>query len=454
MTHRRGWMGWAAMALMAGSPLAAQSPWLPASDPVGIARSGTGVAYGRSLEASSLNPALLVTLEGRGSAFLAGGMASASGQSTLQSNSRTLFTSDRNRALAALGASWRLGESLALGLKLDTPFLRQGEWPKEGGLRFSGSAIDLSAHRLEGQVAWAIRPDLSVGLGLGVARLALDQRVALRAVVPVDPTQPLSGTNTAEGLVETELLQTAQKTVPSASLGFRWALGPRWTVGGAIQSPLRADLDQEVSLYGLPTFYGQDGFGLPPSGLDAKGAVLLAASTPVAGRGRLVLPGRATVGVRQRLNQFFTWEADLRYVGASSMEFPDLPALQTPNGVVQSPRQSLAFRSGFGGSLMGEFLVGKRWVLRAGMGLDPAALEPRSITPLIGGASSASFSAGAGYTLWGGELSLGYQYRQSRDLDTREVDGQWDISGFRPSGTLARVEGMGHLWALGYRKTF
>lgn len=454
MTHRRGWMGLATLAVMAGVPLAGQSLWLPASDPVGIARSGAGVAYGRSLEASALNPALLVTLEGQGSAFLAGGMASASGQSTLQSNSRTLFTTDRNRVLVALGASWSLGETLALGLKLDTPFLRQGELPREGGLRFSGSAIDLAARRLEGQLAWAVRPDFSVGMGLGVARLSLDQRVALRALVPVDPTQPASSTNAAEGLVETELLQSAQKTVLSASLGFRWALGPRWTVGGALQSPLRADLDQEVSLYGTPAFYGQDGFGLPPSGLDAKGAVVLGASTPVAGRGKLVLPGRATVGVRHRLNQFFTWEADLRFVGASSMDMPDLPSLQTPSGRVQSPREPLAFRSGFGASLMGEFLVGKRWVLRGGFSLDPAALEPQSVTPLLGGASSAAFSGGVGYTLWGGQLNLGYQFRQSRDMDTRRVDGQWDISGFRPSGTLTRVEGMGHLWALGYRKTF
>lgn len=454
MTHRRGWMGWAAMALMAGAPLAAQSPWLPAGDPVGIGRSGAGVAYGRSLEAASLNPALLVTLEGKASAFLAGGMASASGQSTLQSNSRTLFTSDRNRPVAALGAAWRLGDALALGLKLDTPFLRQGELPREGGLRFSGSALDLSAHRLEAQLAWALRPDLSVGVGLGVARLSLDQRVSLRALVPVDPAQPVSATNAAEGLVETELAQEGRKTVPSASLGFRWALGPRWTLAGTLQSPLRAELDSEASLYGTPAFYGQDGFGLPPSGLDAKGVAVLAASTPVAGRGRLVLPGRVTVGIRNRLNQIFTWEADLRFVGASSMELPGLPALQTPSGLVESPRAALAFRSGFGASLMGEFLVGKRWVLRCGMSLDPAALEPRSVSPLLGGAASAGFSGGVGYALWGGELNLGYQFRQSRDIDTRRLDGQWDISGFRPSGTLTRVEGMGHLWALGYRRTF
>ncbi|HOD34160.1 MAG TPA: outer membrane protein transport protein, partial [Holophaga sp.] len=211
MTHRRGWMGLAALAVMAGVPLRAQSPWLPASDPVGIARSGAGVAYGRSLEAAALNPALLVTLPGKGGAYLAGGMASASGQSTLQSNSRTLYTDDRNRAVAALGAFWSLGESFALGLKLDTPFLRQGELPREGGLRFSGSALDLSAHRLEAQFAWAIRPDFSVGPGVGFARLSLDERVALRAVVPVDPALPVSATNTALGLVETELLQEGRK---------------------------------------------------------------------------------------------------------------------------------------------------------------------------------------------------------------------------------------------------
>jgi len=341
-----------------------------------------------------------------------------------------------------------------LGLKVDEPFQRQGILPHEGGLRFTGSRLDLAARRLEAQAAWALRPDVSLGVGIGVARLSLDQGVVLRAVVPVNPLAPISTTNPAEGLVETELTQSSQKTVPAFSLGFRWAIGPRWTLGGTYQGALRATVDADATFVGEPSFWAPDGFGLPPLGMEAKGRDLLGASRPLAGRGRLVLPARATLGVRQRLNQFFTWEADLRYVGASSMEVPNLPALQTPSGLVESPREPLAFRSGFGWTLMGEATIGKRWTVRAGLGMDPASLEARSIAPLWGGAMSSAFSGGVGFRVWGGEWNVGYQYRQARDIDTRRLDGLWDVSGFRPSGTLTRVEGMGHQWSLGFRKGF
>jgi hypothetical protein len=65
--------------LAAGTALPAQGLLgVPASDPAGIARSGAGVAFGRSLEAASLNPALLVTLPGKGGASTTAWTATAS----------------------------------------------------------------------------------------------------------------------------------------------------------------------------------------------------------------------------------------------------------------------------------------------------------------------------------------------------------------------------------------
>ena len=63
-----------------------------------------GQAFGRSLEAASLNPALLPTLEDRVSAYLAFGMELQEGQTSLQSNQRVLVGADRNRFLPAFGA--------------------------------------------------------------------------------------------------------------------------------------------------------------------------------------------------------------------------------------------------------------------------------------------------------------------------------------------------------------
>ena len=85
-----------------GAPrLVAQSWALPASDPVSIARSGTGVAYGNSLEAAGLNPALLATLRDGNSAYLALGLEMEAAQTTLQSNQQTYYSSDRSRSCSA-----------------------------------------------------------------------------------------------------------------------------------------------------------------------------------------------------------------------------------------------------------------------------------------------------------------------------------------------------------------
>ena len=59
----RGSVGMGLAVGLAALPVAAQSMALPAADPVGISRSGAQVAYGYSLEAAAMNPALLASLK-------------------------------------------------------------------------------------------------------------------------------------------------------------------------------------------------------------------------------------------------------------------------------------------------------------------------------------------------------------------------------------------------------
>src|SRR5690348_16593877 len=109
-------------ALGIGGALQAQSPQVPAADAVGVGRAGTGIAFGRSLEAATLNPALLPTLEEKGSVYLAGGFELQEAQITLQSNQRISETTDRNRLLAGFGLAWRTSDNLGFGFKLDQPW--------------------------------------------------------------------------------------------------------------------------------------------------------------------------------------------------------------------------------------------------------------------------------------------------------------------------------------------
>lgn len=445
------------LALLAtGGALAAQGLLgLPASDPAGIARSGAGIAYGRSLEAASLNPALLVTLPGKGAFFLSGGQEFQSGQDTLESNQQTFFSTDRNRLLPAFGAGWVLGRRLALGLKVDTPFLRHGKFGPGTSTRFLGDEANLVVRRAEAQVAFALREDFSLGLGVGVARIDYASGASLRVGVPADPTRPLGAGNLPLGLMEQQVRQEGTATVPSASFGLRWAVNPRWTLALAFQGPLEGDVKLKAEFGDRSQGYvATDGLSPAPLGIATQGAALRALSAPVAGRERLKLPLRAALGLRHRATNLFTWEVDLRYTDGEGIELPGPVGLATPSGTTFSPAGTYEGQPAVGVSLMGELALGKDWTVRGGLSIDQGLREDARLEPLWGGARAAAFSAGVAYRLWKGELSLGYQVRQAQDVDTRSLDGVWSITGYRATGTNSRIENSGHLYALGYKVAF
>jgi len=451
----RGMMGMGLALGVGALPSFAQSVALPAADPVGIARSGAQVAYGYSLEAAASNPALLASLKEKGGFYLAMGLELNSFQQSLESNQKSFFSTDRNRAVGAFGLAGRVSPKLTLGLKLDEPFRRHGKLPDTAPSRFLGDGIDLSARRMEGQLAWAFSPNVSMGLGLGVARLAYESTTVMRLNVPTDPSQPLlPGTNDVYGLAEQRVGEKGNKVVPSYSLGLRWALSPRWTLGFTHQSGLKGDLAMEAGFReGLGTF-DVTGHSQANAGTSTRATALLARSQAGAGGQTLELPSQTTLGLRHRATPMFTWEADLRWISAN-LRLPGFATVQTPSGPVSAPSELPSAKGHLALSASTEVDLGKFWTLRAGLALEQRGVAEADLEPLMGGAATAAFSVGAGYRVWGGELSLGYQYRQSQDQDTRRLTGEWSATGFRATPVnRVRVEGMGHLLALGFKKTF
>ncbi len=442
-------------------PAAAQSMALPAADAVGIGRSGAQVAYGYSLEAASTNPAILASLKERTGFFLSAGLELSATQQSMESQQsldsvlKTRFSYDRNRALPAFGLGIHVTPTFSLGLKLDAPYLRHGRLQDDAPSRYLGDGIDLSTRRLEGQAAWALNPNVSVGFGLGAARLSFASSSVMRLSVPNDPTQPLSGTNTVNGLVEQRVGQSSDKVVPSYSLGLRWALNPRWTFGFVHQSGLKGELGLKSALQDPNLgIYTTDGLSRSANlGTATRAAVLLAGVGTTAGTSTMELPSQTTLGVRHRVLPIMTWEADLRWTSAG-LRMPGFATIQTPSGTVSAPAGLPRGKSHLALSASTELDLGKYWTLRAGLTFDQRSIEEASAEPLLGGARTSAFSFGAGYKFGGGELSLGYQYRQSEDQDTRRLDGIWSSTGFKPGLTRIRMEGMGHLVALGYKVTF
>jgi long-subunit fatty acid transport protein len=428
---------------------------LSAADPVGIARSGAQVAYGYSLEAAATNPALLASLKEKGGVYLSGGMEVASTQQTLESTQHTYFSSDRNRSIPAFGLAFRLTPGLTVGLKSDEPFLRHGRLLDDAPSRYLGDGIDLSARRMEAQAAWALNPNVSLGLGIGVARLSYASTSVMRLNVPNDPSQPVSSGNPTNGLVEQRVGQSADKTVPSYSLGARWAIDTRWTLGFAHQSGLKGDLGMKAGYRGANLgVFANDGLSTAPLGADVRAASLLGLSQPTAaGASTLELPSQTSIGVRHRNMPFMTWEADLRWTSAA-LSVPSFATIQTPSGTVGAPSELPHGRSHLGLDASTELEIGKSLTLRAGLSLDQRSVDASLAEPLLGGAPSAAFSIGAGYKLWGGQWNIGYQYRQSQDQDVTRLNGVWSSAGYRSVGTRARMEGVGHLVAFGYKTTF
>jgi long-subunit fatty acid transport protein len=444
----------AGLAMGVASMAMAQSMALPASDPVGISRGGAGVAYGRSLEAAGLNPALLPTLQEDASAYLGLGEELQSSQASLQSNQQLWSTSDRNRFLPAFGAAWKLKPNLFLGLKLDSPFMRHGELAADAAGRFSGTRFDLTTHRLEAQAGWSPegKPQFSIGLGIGVTRASYEGAAALRLRVPTDPNQPGGAGNPYDGLVEESATQSGAVTRPSFTLGARWALSPRWTFGATYQSAVRGDLGLSAGQGPATAYTANDGFSAAPLGLEDRAATLMGLSTAQPGKGTLRLPPRASLGVRQRVNQLFTWELDLRSTGTYIL--PTWASVATPSGTVRPAQNLVNLKRTYGFSAMGEFTLTKSFVLRGGVSGDSAALDDQYVNPLTGGQRTANFSIGCGYQIWGGELDFGYQFRQAQDAVNRSLDRTWSVSGPRLTDTPVRVEGMGHLFSFGFRKSF
>ena len=440
------------------APLAtqAQAIWLPGSDPVNIARSGVGVAFGRSLEAGSLNPALLVTLQSPRSAYLSTGMEMQATPHTMSSNERVLYTDDRNRFLPAFGAGWRITPKVAFGVKVDMPFLRHSETPMESSSRFFGQAIDLSSIRAEFQAAYAINEAVSIGISAGITRLDYASALSLRALVPSMADLPASDSNPAEALLETTVRQEGGVSAFSFGVGFRYAVSSRWTVGGSFHSGIkgRPDLSASFAPRGLDIYDTIRDDIPPPIGIEEQARAVLNAMTVQPGAGDLALPYRIQVGVRHRFNQLMTWEVDLRYIGSSSMKMPTQPWINTPSGPVSTLPRPYEFKSGLAVSGMMEINLTRDWIVRSGISLEPELNKGGEVDAVLGGAKSAAFSIGVGHQIFGGELNAGYQYRQAIDSEINGLEGKWNVTGLRATGTLTRVEGMGHILSIGFKRSF
>lgn len=435
--------------------LSAQSLATAGSDPVTIARAGTGVAFGRSLEAIALNPALLPTLTEKQSAYVALGMEMQSQQVTAANNRVTHFTTDRNRFVPGFGAAWKLSDTTGIGLTLDRPYMRHGRLSEESGARFSGNAINFETTRLALQAGIALTPQLSMGASVEALQVDYTAENMVALGVAENPLAAPSAVNPIHGMAEIGLRTQAKKTLVGFTGGLRYAINPRMTLGATLSTGYKGTLPMTATVRpGAPVLSGIKLGDTPEVGLDAKALQLLGQATARPGQGDLTLPMTATFGFRHRFNQIWTWEVDLHAIRSGRMRTPGLAGVDVPQGTIGVPELSAQNRSGFGVSGLSEMALGRDWTVRIGASLAPASREDDSVDHMWGGSRSAGFSGGFGWKVLGGELSFGYQVRLVQDRHHPRLDASWPVGGYAPTGTSTRVESSSHLMSIGFRKSF
>jgi hypothetical protein len=255
--------------------------------------------------------------------------------------------------------------------------------------------------------------------------------------------------------MELGLVQSGAKQLPSYTFGFRYAMSPRWTIAGTWQGAIKGTLPLNARIDPAnQNLVGISGYGSAYPYTAPVVPVLMANSSASAGNGSICLPGRLTFGVRQRVNQIFTWEGDLHYVRGTSLLLPTYPILTTPSGAVSGSGVADNLHNGTGLSLMGEIALSKLLTARIGVSQEAGLKEDPSVEPVLGGSRASNFAAGIGYKAFGGELNVGWMTRLSQDRDVKNLDGTWSLNGPGTTGTLTRVEDMGHLWSVGFKKSF
>ena len=147
----------------------------------------------------------------------------------------------------------------------------------------------------------------------------------------------------------------------------------RWASAGPSTSALDPRRNLPGTHQGFPRLVGD----APPA---------MPRTSPGPARARWSCRRGTALGVRERVNQFFTWEVDLRYIQGRGLELPTQPYLATAGGDVLAPTLEDRYQNGFGFSAMGEFTWSKRWTARVGIEILPALVKGSTSSPTLGGA--------------------------------------------------------------------
>jgi long-chain fatty acid transport protein len=271
-----------------------------------------------------------------------------------------------------LFATYRVMDTLAVGLGIYTPFGASSRWVDDFSGRFRARESALAIYNINPTVAYQVHERLRVGVGVDIGRGTLELKRALDFV-------------TSEGNVHLG--------------GGAWGLGFNAGIQGVVVPRLVTAGVHFRSAMDL-TFKGDADFQNIPAGFQSR-----IFDTPV--KGDVTLPASVAAGIAVTPLERLTLAFDANWVDWSSFErllirFPENPVLETP-----LPK---AWKSTWNFRLGAEYGVTEALAVRAGFVVDPSPSPAGTLTPDLPDADRLAFTGGLGYNFGALRADAAYQF--------------------------------------------
>lgn len=365
---------------------------------VASGRAGAWVAGADTQFAQYYNPAGLIRVDAPSISAGISGVRQAVHFDRIDGSGATLDTaSNRAPAFAVpqLGFAAPVGDDAAVAFGFTSPFAPTFDYDPEGAQRYSLIDSTIWLFSVGPSGAWRPTPWLTLGGGVGVQALRVDQRLKITTSGPRN-----DGTDNPTGDVLVDA-RTWDRARPFWNLGVLIDPDPRVSIGLALTPPVtfraRGPGTLDFTGHGLEESLDQVVWTDP--------SVTLKIDLPIV--------VRAGVAVRPRRNL----EIELatvyeRWSSLSDIQVDDIDITVTSEslGVEREVPSSLALPAGFRDNLSlrlgGEWRVHEALELRAGTMWERGALSPEQISVALVDPTKLQFSAGATVWLFDGKLRL------------------------------------------------
>ena len=317
-----------------------------------------------------------------------------------------------------VGASYRIGPRVAVGLAVDAPFGAALDFPADGAQRQLITSIALRAINISPALAIDLGEGFAIGAAANViyADLVLDQRNSLTYVTGdpeqyPDPQGELQGTTHLAGSDPFSL---------GATLGASYrAPGGGWRIGASVMTPVKLHMegDARVENPGISGLFDDNNQQLQAAGARTDQIKVT-----------IPLPLVARVGVSARLASHVRGELDVNWTRWSSFQSLDINfvnhyyLLQTPGAYLYDVHVANNWHDSWTARLGVEAEPFERPIaLRAGLVYDQSPIDDQHFSVLTPDSDKFGITAGARWSQSVGSHRLDFQLAVSH-LFLRERD--------------------------------